>query len=63
MFSGCSNLNRIKMLGISTSGIYYSMYYWMNGVSSSGTFIKHKDATWSDVGASGVPNGWIIELI
>lgn len=63
MFSGCSSLNKIKMLGISTSGNYYCLYYWMNGVPSSGAFIKNKDATWSDVGASGVPNGWIIELI
>ena len=60
MFSGCTNLNRIKMLGISTSGSYYCMYYWMNGVSSTGTFIKHTSATWTDTGVSGVPNGWEI---
>jgi hypothetical protein len=60
MFSGCTKLNRIKMLAITMSG-YYSMYYWMNGVSSSGTFIKHPSATWTTTGASGVPNGWTVE--
>lgn len=60
MFSQCSNLNRIKMLATNLTG-YYQMYYWMNGVSSTGTFIKHSNATWTNSGASGVPNGWTIE--
>ncbi len=59
MFSGCTKLNRIKMLAVTMSGYYY-MYYWMNGVSSSGTFTKHPDATWTTIGASGVPTGWDI---
>ena len=60
MFCKCSNLNRVKMLGLSTSGGYYCLYYWMSGVASTGTFIKHENATWTDTGSSGVPNGWTI---
>lgn len=62
MFSQCSNLNYIKMLATELTG-YYQMYYWMNGVSSTGTFVKHADATWTNAGASGVPNGWTITYI
>ena len=31
---------------------------WVTGVASTGTFVKHKDATWNIVGNSGVPEGW-----
>lgn len=44
MFSQCSSLNRIKMLAITLDG-YYPLSYWMNGVSSTGTFIKNANAT------------------
>ena len=60
MFSQCSSLNRIKMLAITLSG-YYPLSYWMNGVASSGTFIKHSNATWTNTGSSGVPTGWTIQ--
>ena len=56
MFSQCSSLNRIKMLAVTLSG-YYPLSYWMSGVASSGTFIKHPDATWTNSGTSGVPTG------
>ena len=59
MFSQCSSLNRIKMLAITLDG-YYPLSYWMNGVSSTGTFIKHSQATWTNTGSSGVPTGWTI---
>ena len=62
MFSNCSNLNFIKTYAINKTG-YYQMYYWMNGVSASGTFYKHPDATWGDTGTSGVPNGWTLKYI
>ena len=47
------------MLAITLDG-YYPLSYWMNGVSSTGTFIKHEQATWTNTGSSGVPNGWTI---
>ena len=62
MFKGCSNLNYIKMLAtnISASGC---LSYWMQGVASSGTFVKHYNATWTNSGVSGVPDGWNIRYI
>jgi hypothetical protein len=59
MFSQCTSLNRIKMLAITLDG-YYPLSYWMNGVSSSGTFIKNAQATWTNSGSSGVPTGWTV---
>ena len=62
MFKGCSNLNYIKMLAtnISASGC---LSYWMQGVASSGTFVKHYNATWTNSGVSGVPDGWDVQYI
>lgn len=63
MFTGCTNLNYIKMLAtdISASGC---LYIWVGGVSSTGTFVKNKDATWNTtpgaLGTSGVPAGWTV---
>ena len=62
MFKGCSNLNYIKMLAtnISASGC---LSYWMQGVASSGTFVKHYNATWTNSGVSGVPDGWDVRYM
>lgn len=59
MFYGCSNLAYIKMLApdISASECLDS---WVNGVASSGTFVKNKKATWNVIGTSGVPEGWTV---
>ena len=59
MFKGCSKLNYIKMLAtnVSASGC---MSYWVQGVASTGTFVKHTNATWTNSGVSGVPAGWTI---
>lgn len=59
MFKGCSKLNYIKMLAtnVSASGC---LTYWMSGVSSTGTFVKNANATWTNTGVSGVPSGWEI---
>lgn len=60
MFKGCSKLNYIKMLAtnISASGC---LSYWVQGVASTGTFVKSYNATWTNTGVSGVPDGWKIE--
>lgn len=59
MFNGCTKLNYIKMLAtdVSAGGC---LSYWVYNVSSTGTFVKSKDATWTNTGYSGVPNGWTI---
>lgn len=59
MFSGCTSLNYIKCLA--TSGINYnfSTTNWVVGVGSTGTFVKHPNATWP-TGVDGIPSGWTV---
>lgn len=62
MFNGCSNLNYIKMLGTgfgSSSAVNY-LQDWVEGVSSSGTFVKNSSAT-LPTGVNGIPNGWTVQ--
>ena len=61
MFNGCTNLNYIKALFTTTPDYSYTSN-WVNGVSSTGTFVKSKDATWGVTGYNGVPNGWTVEI-
>ena len=58
MFMGCTSLNYIKMLAIDYR--YNSLENWTKNVASSGTFIKHPDATNPTMGDAGIPQGWII---
>ena len=57
MFWGCKNLQYIKCLATNnpTSGTGS----WVYHVASTGTFVKHPDATW-EYGDNGVPSGWPI---
>ena len=59
MFHGCTKLNYIKMLATDISASS-CLNGWVNGVASSGTFVKNPNATWDVVGESGVPSGWTI---
>ena len=59
MFYGCSSLNSIKMLATSVSATD-CLKNWVYGVSSSGTFIKHPNAS-LPTGVSGIPNGWTVQ--
>ena len=61
MFTGCRSLNYIKCLAVNnlTSGCLTN---WVNKVSSTGTFVKVANATWS-TGSSGIPNNWTVEGI
>lgn len=68
MFNGCSLLVYIKCLGY-TSGdnagdndkpITAYTDAWVDGVSTTGTFIKNPNMTWP-TGISGIPDGWKIE--
>ena len=36
------------------------LYDWVNGVPSTGTFVKHPDAN-IPTGRSGIPSGWTVE--
>ena len=60
MFYGCTKLNYIKALFTTTPGSSYTSN-WVSGVSSTGTFVKSKDATWDVTGNDGIPIGWTVE--
>ena len=34
---------------------------WVNGVASTGTFVKNSAATWDVTGTNGIPTGWTVE--
>ena len=60
MFEGCTNLNYVKAL---FTQLYNDKapYNWLKNVSSTGTFIKSKDATWTNEQA-GIPTGWTVQV-
>lgn len=62
LFYRCNKLNYIKMLAtdISASGCLMD---WVDGVASSGTFVKNKNATWVETGVDRVPEGWTIQKV
>ena len=57
MFYNCSNLNNINMLAADVSATR-CLYYWVKGVSKTGTFVKHPAMTSLPTGDSGIPTGW-----
>ena len=58
MFHGCTSLNYIKMLATDISADS-CLDGWVSVVSSTGTFVKSKDATWDESGV--IPEGWTVE--
>lgn len=69
MFNGCTKLNSITCLATSGMGggvgVGYSTSWWVQGVSSSGTFTKKAGITWPSPGYdySSIPTGWTVEEI
>ena len=63
MFIGCSKLNEVTMLATSTNATDISdcLSYWLEGVSSTGTFIKAKEMTSLPSGPTGIPYGWTLK--
>ena len=59
MFKDCSNLNYVKMLA--TTNASNALVSWLNGVKSTGTFVKHPDNNWIPTGVNGIPSGWTVE--
>lgn len=59
MFGGCSKLNYIKCLATNISADRCTSN-WLNGVSSTGTFVKAPSMTSWTTGASGIPSGWTV---
>ena len=60
MFYGCSKLNYIKALFTTTPSTTYTSN-WVNGVASTGTFVKNREATWDVTGVNAIPTGWSVE--
>ena len=64
MFELCGNVSRIKAM-FTTNALNSTsyIYYWVNGVASSGTFVKNKNATWSNSDVvSAIPRGGTVVL-
>ena len=61
MFKRCSNLNYIKMLATDVSAGSY-LYRWVEGVSSTGTFVKNPALSEETIGRgnSGIPVDWTV---
>ena len=59
MFYDCTSLKTVKMAATNISASNCT-YYWLSGVSSTGTFYKNKNAAWNVSGSSGIPSGWTI---
>ena len=59
MFYLCWNLNYIKAMFTTTPGDKYTDC-WLCLASSTGTFVKNKDATWDVTGTYGIPTGWTV---
>lgn len=59
MFSGCSKLNYVKAMF--TTIRKDALDRWLSNVSPTGTFIKSKDATWTNEQA-GIPSGWTVQV-
>ena len=62
MFRGCSELNYVKAMFITNQRLDTYLQQWLKNVSPTGTFVKNKDATWSNTDA-GIPTGWTIQTV
>ena len=62
MFRGCSELNYVKAMFITNQRLGTYLQQWLKNVSPTGTFVKNKDATWSNTDA-GIPTGWTVETV
>ena len=60
MFWGCTSLNYIKCLATDISATSCTAS-WVNGVSSSGTFVKNPSMSSWSTGNSGIPTNWTVQ--
>ena len=59
MFDGCTKLNYVKALFTQLNDDI-GLYAWLRNVSATGTFVKSKDATWTN-DEVGIPTGWTVQ--
>ena len=63
MFFGCKKLNYVKALFTTILSTGY-INGWLYDVSPTGTFIKSKDATWTNTNEQvKIPSGWTVETV
>ena len=60
MFQKCSSLNYIKCLATNISARYPTLN-WVNGVASTGTFVKNPSMSGWTTGIDGIPTGWTVQ--
>ena len=60
MFRSCTSLNYIKAMFTTTPSTSYTNN-WVDGVASTGTFVKNRTASWNVTGVNGIPSGWTLE--
>ena len=60
MFRGCSKLNYVKCLATSISASSCTNN-WLDGVASTGTFVKNSSMSGWTTGVSGIPSGWTVQ--
>ena len=60
MFYNCSSLTYVNCLATNI-GAYGCTQGWLNGVSTSGTFVKAASTSWPS-GKNGIPEGWNVEM-
>ena len=67
MFNYCSSLNYVKCLAedgiLNDDGTSSSLLYWLSGVSSTGTFVKHDGVEYVKNSISGIPTGWTVKEV
>ena len=59
MFSGCTNLSYVKCAATDISA-NMCVDNWLNNVAREGTFVKPASMSAWPIGASGIPQGWVI---
>ena len=60
MFYGCSSLNHIKCLATNINEPHCTSA-WVDGVASSGTFIKAASMSSWSTGINGIPTNWTVQ--
>ena len=60
MFNGCTSLSAITCLATDISAMECTNY-WVNNVSTSGTFIKASSMSSWTTGPHGIPSGWTVQ--
>ena len=60
MFNNCAKLNYIKCLATDISADICTDS-WVNGVASTGTFVKNPNMTSWTTGNNGIPTGWTVQ--